>query len=572
MTQEEKAKAYDKAVEKAKKELNTYGSQDCDAARQIFGFFPELKESEDERIRKALIQHIIQHIKDKVYEELIAWLEKQGKQKLTDEEMKIALQTEYEKGRADAIAEFEQGEQNTIVNKTPSKEMILAVWELGNNWEELTGGSSCTEYGTQLQYIQNHWSESLYYEKLNQKHTNKITPKFKVGDWITNGACIIKITSADDRYYWHDNDCVGGDIESIDKEYRLWTIQDAKDGDVLKEDSCMFIIEKMKSEGTATVYCCLFDNGDFDLTGSTLSFDVNSTHPATKEQHDLLFQKMKEAGYEWYAEKKELKKIEQKPAYKFKIGDTIHKIKENTVFPMTVEKIEDGFYVCNNNHLFVNTKFQNDYELVEQFISSWSEEDKDISVAIKDHLREYYVEKKGYPYVADKNSQEMKEFQWLNSIKDRVQSQPKQEWSKEDEDALDIAIRIIQNGGDNLSGILDSNKALNWLKSLKPQPKQEWSIENASEGDFLSCKFTSGDYTYEKIVIFKSLNKSGVEGYGINLKNGKLWSSNNEILPYYSKTWTRTLTPATKEQVENFMKNICEHNSQVKTHWKPSEF
>lgn len=52
MTQEEKAKAYDKAVEKAKKELNTCGSQDCDITRQIFRFFPELKESEDEKIRK----------------------------------------------------------------------------------------------------------------------------------------------------------------------------------------------------------------------------------------------------------------------------------------------------------------------------------------------------------------------------------------------------------------------------------------------------------------------------------------------------------------------------------------
>ena len=30
-------------------------------------------------------------------------------------------------------------------------------------------------------------------------------------------------------------------------------------------------------------------------------------YPATKEQHDLLFSKMHEAGYEWDAEKKELK-------------------------------------------------------------------------------------------------------------------------------------------------------------------------------------------------------------------------------------------------------------------------
>jgi hypothetical protein len=30
--------------------------------------------------------------------------------------------------------------------------------------------------------------------------------------------------------------------------------------------------------------------------------------PATKEQRDILFSKMKEAGYEWNAKKKELKK------------------------------------------------------------------------------------------------------------------------------------------------------------------------------------------------------------------------------------------------------------------------
>ena len=39
---------------------------------------------------------------------------------------------------------------------------------------------------------------------------------------------------------------------------------------------------------------------------------VDNVYPATKEQRDLLFQKMKEAEYEWDADKKELKKIEQK--------------------------------------------------------------------------------------------------------------------------------------------------------------------------------------------------------------------------------------------------------------------
>lgn len=44
MTTEEKAKAYNRALEQAKQELEACGSIDCDAARQIFRLFPELKE------------------------------------------------------------------------------------------------------------------------------------------------------------------------------------------------------------------------------------------------------------------------------------------------------------------------------------------------------------------------------------------------------------------------------------------------------------------------------------------------------------------------------------------------
>lgn len=53
---------------------------------------------------------------------------------------------------------------------------------------------------------------------------------------------------------------------------------------------------------------------------------------------------------------------------KFKVGDTIRKIGENTAFPMTIEKIYDGDYVCVTEHQqsFINIKFQDDYELVDQ--------------------------------------------------------------------------------------------------------------------------------------------------------------------------------------------------------------
>ena len=65
------------------KALRACGSQDCDAARQIFRLFPELK-GKDERIRKTIYGWIYtqpSQFFDNGFskEEMLAWLEKQGK-------------------------------------------------------------------------------------------------------------------------------------------------------------------------------------------------------------------------------------------------------------------------------------------------------------------------------------------------------------------------------------------------------------------------------------------------------------------------------------------------------------
>lgn len=83
MTQEEKAKAYDEALKRAKK-LNADNMMSDEAIEEIF---PELRESEDERIRKDLIKYLesdrdcqpCQNVS--FYDRSIAWLEKQGEQK-----------------------------------------------------------------------------------------------------------------------------------------------------------------------------------------------------------------------------------------------------------------------------------------------------------------------------------------------------------------------------------------------------------------------------------------------------------------------------------------------------------
>lgn len=80
MTTEQKAKAYDEALEKAKIWQNhLYETNDKDYADELNYIFPELKESEDERIRKAIISYIShgQHC-GVSNANMIAWLEKQG--------------------------------------------------------------------------------------------------------------------------------------------------------------------------------------------------------------------------------------------------------------------------------------------------------------------------------------------------------------------------------------------------------------------------------------------------------------------------------------------------------------
>ena len=105
---------------------------------KLENIFPELKEkeSEDERIKKAIIRILkgeTRYTSKEDTDKYVAWLEKQNKQSSSN---------------------------------IPSRETILAVWELGNDWKELTNGSISTEYGTQLEYIQKHWQESSYYDNI----------------------------------------------------------------------------------------------------------------------------------------------------------------------------------------------------------------------------------------------------------------------------------------------------------------------------------------------------------------------------------------------------------------------
>ena len=153
-------------------------------------------------------------------------------------------------------------------------------------------------------------------------------PKFKVGDWVVNKfGDSFHIDSLDKKNYQVSNGKGNYNYFPISKqdEMHLWDIQDAKDGDVLSlswlEDKNLcekiIIFKKYHSDGVIGLYStpCVegygntFKNGKMIFSEKVPYYSKTWTcnlHPSTKEQRDFLFQKIKEAGYEWDADKKEL--------------------------------------------------------------------------------------------------------------------------------------------------------------------------------------------------------------------------------------------------------------------------
>jgi hypothetical protein len=91
---EEKAKRYDEALAMAK-ECITYIPDEA-VNKYMLNMFPELKESEDEKIRKELIRAFKSMNSIKVWNgiertNILAWLEKQGEHHIvcSEEQMKV---------------------------------------------------------------------------------------------------------------------------------------------------------------------------------------------------------------------------------------------------------------------------------------------------------------------------------------------------------------------------------------------------------------------------------------------------------------------------------------------------
>ena len=190
-----------------------------------------------------------------------------------------------------------------------------------------------------------------------QKPTDKVEPKFKIGDWIIDvqGVSVNQIIGYEDDSYLIKTSCSQFylPMKLTEKNYHLWTIQDAKDGDVLVCKSgwtCIF--KTLVNDETFSSYCFMDDTKWFCETGSechTLKEEFakaynGKIHPATKEQRDILEKAMADAGYTFDFEKKELRKIEQKPTEWSEEDENINECIQWTLIDKQVKEKEPNKY------------------------------------------------------------------------------------------------------------------------------------------------------------------------------------------------------------------------------------
>ena len=350
---------YENALERASK-LRVQNPFDT-VGQMVEHIFPELKESEDEKIRKSIIKILTKIVVDTNYKELgidfslkdmVAWLEKQSKKK------------EYTFKSIPRLL-------NMIVPSEKAKSYCQKLIDT------LTKEGYDTDAKIVADYLKQMNGEGVAMATMDEdekrgenKPAENVEIKFCEGDKVVSNQDGKVYTVGTEYYITGDNICLhdtdGNHLwtnrDDLNRNYHLWTIADAMDGDVLvcniNKAEIGGDIEKLPNM-TLTIciyqnvvkdseyihsYCSLYDENSLVLQ-NTMYYNkfVYNIQPATKEQCDLLFQKMKEAGYEWDDNKKELKKVEQNPADKIE------------------PKFHPGDWIVGNEGIFKIIQYEDEY-------------------------------------------------------------------------------------------------------------------------------------------------------------------------------------------------------------------
>ena len=424
---EEKAKAYDEVREKI---AIRFGSNVADE------IFSQFEMSEDERIRKAIIVYLRSILSNKKYgdksiEYWIAWLEKQKPIWWSEEDSIICQEVIHV---IDNCERFEQ-ERNHENCVDFHHYQVLREW---------------------LKFLSNKYI-SQQPKQGEQKPADRVKLMFKVGDWIIYDRHISKVKDMDSEGYLVEDTYGDEGIlpkEFAEKHYHLWTIAEAKDGDVLNSVrvKATIIFKGWNPDGKHLDAYCALQKGI--LIKQEMLWD-RDFEPATKEQRDTLEKAIADAGYTFDFEKKELKKIEQKladkPKFKIKYaGGEYNVLEVKDIAGVTYYGIEDEL-----NHI--------DYVLPDncEIVS----EQKPVDVRTTGYWHVEDVEQKP-------TDEEMKVLLRTEYEKGRADAiaEMQKPWSEKDEVALGDALWCCKQAASIAKNENDMGNvwyAETWLKSLK---------------------------------------------------------------------------------------------------------
>ena len=279
-----------------------------------------------------------------------------------------------------------------------------------------------------------------------QKHVDKVKPKFKVGDkiqYLKGCGTIMTIEKIENGEYIFGNNMGHTTIESGNK-WHLVDIIEQKSAEWHREDE-------------QNLNACLGHIPDEFLR----RWLTDIIHVKYDKHNDKV-----------------------KP--KFKIGDTV-KDPYGDLYHIT--EITDDSYKTDDGR-FILFKNQEVYTLSN--FTAWSEEDEAKLKSILFHIED--VENKDV-------------INWFKSLKDRVQSQPKQEWSEEDNKMI---IKICQNLYDyprikspfDDESFNEAQKEVQFIKSLRPQnnitdEELAQAKKNAYNDVLDKIEYHSGDPTFD---------------------------------------------------------------------------
>ena len=179
------------------------------------------------------------------------------------------------------------------------------------------------------------YGEKRDFGYFEEKSADKAEPEFKVGDWVVSivSGGVYKITGLNSEY---ELTSLEGKykahlpIKSANSIFRLWSIIDAKPGDVLVCNEEILLFKSYSVSGRISLYCWYngrTDNFHGKEVDDTLLTTRNKICPATKEQRDLLFTKMrKEYDRGYYDALKWVCDHTAGDNYKLEVKDKMQKI------------------------------------------------------------------------------------------------------------------------------------------------------------------------------------------------------------------------------------------------------